>query len=204
MQDLLDQKPYTNPDDIILDRENYTITMSENMSIDLGGVSKGYISELLIEYLDSLNLEGYLLNNGESNISIGGINPTKESQLYLLAITDPTMELPYYATIYLTDGDQLVTSGDYQQYYMVSGDIYHHIIHNDTLMPERHSRSVSLIYHDPALADIYSTAIFLMTLEDGLAFVNGIEGLEAIWYGVDGTISFSENFEELYLHNIYE
>jgi len=203
MQDLLDAKAFTDPDDIILDEENYTITMSAGMSLDLGGVSKGFISGKLIEYLDALDLNGYLLNNGESNISIGGVHPTRENEMFLLAITDPTYSLPYYATVYLSDGDQLVTSGDYQQYYVVGDDLYHHIIHNDTLIPERNSRSVSIITNDPALADLYSTAIFLMTIEEGTLFVDSIAGLEAIWYGMDGTVSFSENFEEEYLFNLY-
>lgn len=202
--DLQAANAYTNPDNIVLDSENYTITMGENMSLDLGGVSKGFISGKLIEYLDALNLDGYLLNNGESNISIGGTHPTRENGMFLLAITDPTYTLPYYATVYLGDGDQLVTSGDYQQYYRVGDDLYHHIIHNVTLMPERNSRSISIVTDDPALADLYSTAIFLMTIEEGIEFVDGIDGLEAIWYGMDGTISFSENFEVLYLHNLYE
>ncbi len=204
MQDLLNAKVYTNPNDIILDSENYTITMGPNMSLDLGGISKGYISGKIVEYLDSLNLDGYLINNGESNISIGGTHPTRESGQFLLAITDPTYTLPYYATLYLSAGDQLVTSGDYQQYYKIGDTIYHHIIHNVTLMPEQNSRSVSIVTSDAALADLYSTAIFLMTIEEGQDFVNGIEGLEAIWYGLDGTIYFSENLESMYLNILYE
>ena len=204
MNDLVDASLFTNPDDIIMNSENYSITMGEGMSIDLGGVSKGFISGKIIEYLDSINLSGYLLNNGESNISIGGTHPTREGGKFILAITDPTFNLPYYATVYLEDGDQLVTSGDYQQYYMVGDDLYHHIIHNDTLMPERNSRSVSIIYSDPAISDLYSTAIFLMPIEEGIEFIDGIDGLEGIWYGMDGTIHFSQNFEELYLQDTFE
>ncbi|KFZ26036.1 MAG: Thiamine biosynthesis lipoprotein ApbE precursor [Candidatus Izimaplasma bacterium HR2] len=195
---------YTNPDNIIMDRENLTITMNEFMSIDLGGVSKGYISRVIIEYLDSLELNGFLLNNGESNISLGGTHPTRESGDFNIAVTDPTRALPYYATVYLGDGEQLVTSGDYQQYFKVDGVIYHHIISGDTLFPERNSRSVSIVFTDPALADLYSTAIFIMTITEGIEFVDSIDGLEAIWYGLDGTIYFSANFESEYLNQIYE
>jgi len=203
MADLENASNYTNPKDVILDYENYTITMKENMSLDLGGVSKGYISKKLVEYLNTLPLDGYLINNGESNISIGGTHPTRENGLFLLAITDPTFALPYYATIYLSDGDQLITSGDYQQYYLVDDVLYHHIINNVTLMPERYFRSVSIIYNDPALGDLYSTAIFTMTIKDGQDFVNSIIGLEAIWYGMDGTIYYSDNFEDTYLDTLY-
>lgn len=209
LSELQEQEIYTNQDDIDLDREFLTITMKEGMSIDLGGVSKGYISGVIIEYLDSLDLRGYILNNGESNISIGGTHPLdglntlNEGGRFVIAITDPTHQLPYYATVYLEDGDQLVTSGDYQQYFVVDDVIYHHIISGDTLFPERNSRSVSIITSDPGLADLYSTAIFLMTISAGIDFVNDIDGLEAIWYGVDGTIHFSENFESEYLYKTY-
>ena len=195
---------FTNQNDIIMDRDNLSITMDEGMSIDLGGVSKGYISRIINEYLDTLDITGYLLNNGESNISLGGTHPTRESGDFLIAVTDPTRTLPYYATVYLGNGEQLVTSGDYQQYFEVNGEIYHHIISGNSLFPDRNSRSVSIIYNDPALADLYSTAIFLMSIEDGITFVDNTEGLEAIWYGLDGTIYFSENFESDYLNKIYE
>ena len=70
-------------------------------------------------------------------------------------------------------------------------------------MPERFSRSVSIITDDPALADLYSTAIFTMSIEDGLLFVNGIDGLEAIWYTIDNKAVMSDNFEEMYLVDLY-
>lgn len=201
MQELNAANQYTNTSNIILDETNLTITMEPHMSLDLGGVSKGYISGKIIEYLDTINLSAYLLNNGTSNISIGGTHPTRESQKFVIGITDPTniYSQTGYALINLSDGDQLVTSGDYQQYYMVDDVLYHHIIHNVTLFPERYCRSVSIATSDPALADLYSTAIFLMPIEEGIDFVDGIDGLEAIWYGLDGTIYFSENFESDYL-----
>ncbi|MEC9485570.1 MAG: FAD:protein FMN transferase [Candidatus Izemoplasma sp.] len=196
---------YTNPEDIILNETNLTIQMGPSMSLDLGGVSKGIISGVLTDYLDALDLYGYLLNNGESNISIGGEHPSRDNGKFILAITDPTFSgaYPYYATIYLSDGDQLVTSGDYQKYYMVDGERYHHIINPNTLMPESYSRSVSIVTSDPGLADLYSTAIFTMPISEGQTFVNNIDNLEAIWYGNDGTIHFSENFEEMYLIELF-
>jgi thiamine biosynthesis lipoprotein len=200
--DLQAANQYTDPGDIILDEENLTITMQENMSIDLGGVSKGYISGKVIDYLESLNIS-YLLNNGTSNISIGGTHPTRENGKFLLAITDPSDPFGWYAEVYLGDGDQLVTSGDYQQYFEVDDELYHHIINPNTLFPERYSRSVSIITSDPALADLYSTAIFTMSIEDGLTFVNSIDGLEAIWYTLDDTAVLSDNFYANYINELY-
>lgn len=195
---------FTDPAGITLDGENHTITMQDNMSLDLGGMSKGFISGKIMEYLDGLDFSGYLLNNGESNISIGGTHPTRENGKFLLAITDPTFETQFYATVFLNDGDQLVTSGDYQQYYLVDDEVYHHIINPTTLFPDRTCRSVSIITSDPALADIYSTAIFTMSMADGLTFVDTTDGLEAIWFGIDGTIQMSANFATMYLNELTE
>jgi thiamine biosynthesis lipoprotein len=193
---------FTDPANIILNQSNNSITMQPGMKLDLGGISKGYISGKIIEYLNSLNIS-YLLNNGTSNISIGGVHPTRENGKFLLAITDPSNPQNWYAEVYLSDGDQLVTSGDYQQYFIVDGNLYHHIINPNTLFPERYSRSVSLIMKNPALADLYSTAIFNMTIDEGLAFVNSHEDLEAIWYSLDGKAIMSDNFDDLYLNKLY-
>ncbi len=198
-QMLFSQKDYTLSKNIILDEENKTITMQENMSLDLGEITKGYISKMLIDYLNSLPLEGYLLNNGESNVSVGGTNPKRENGKFVIGITNPVDISSLYEVIVINDGDQIVTSGDYQQYYMVDDVLYHHIISNTTLVPESYCHSVSVVYSDPALADIYSTALFLMSIHDGLDFVNNIDGLEAIWYGIDGKTYYSENFKLLYL-----
>jgi len=84
------RRAYTNPSQIILDEQNLTITMGENMGIDLGGISKGYVSGLLIDYLDTLDVYGYLLNNGQSNVSVGGINPRTDDGSFTIAVTDPT------------------------------------------------------------------------------------------------------------------
>ncbi len=204
MNDLNERNLYTDPSKIILDRENLTIKMEDNMALDLGGVSKGYISGVIVDYLNTFDVYGYLLNNGQSNISIGGMNPRTEDGSFTLAITDPTdvqdIAQKYgYAWVKLYDGDQLVTSGDYQKYFELDGVIYHHIISPVTLYPLNYMRSVSIIMDDPALADLYSTAIFNMTLSEGLTFVDGITDLDAMWFIDSNDIRFSDLFEEDHL-----
>ena len=90
----------------------------------------------------------------------------------------------------------LVTSGDYQRYYVVDGVEYCHIIDPDTLMPADYFASVSIICDDSGVADALSTSVFNMPFEEGLEFVNGLEGVEAVWIMHDGSIEYSEGFEE--------
>ncbi len=78
-------------------------------------------------------------------------------------------------------------------FYLVDGEVYHHIINPYTMYPDRYSRQVTIITNDSRAADILSTSVYLMTLEDGLEFVDSLENVEAIWYGLDDEIYYSKN-----------
>ena len=205
--------PFMDSSNITIDSENNTISMTENMKLDLGAVSKGYMSQKLKEYLDSLDISGYLLNAGTSIVLVGGQYGLRESGVFNVVATDPTYSLKigspnssksWYAWLEIKDGDVIITSGDYDRYYMAGDEYLHHIIDPNTLQPERNLRAVTLVTDDASLGDIYSTAIFLMSVEEGIEFVNSIPNLEAIWYGIDGTISYSENLESTYLRTLNE
>ncbi len=192
----------TNPDDVILDTTNQTISFQqENMGINLGGMAKGYVSNIIADYF---NQEGvtFLLNMGNSNVIGGGINPGREDGNFYIALSTPTTEFTlnnsYYMVLKIPEGKAVVTSGNSQRFFigLDDGEVYHHIIDPQTNYPGGYSMSVSLIYEDSALADILSTAIYLLPLEDAMDFVNSFDGLEAVWYHYDGTYTYSSGFDQ--------
>ena len=89
----------------------------------------------------------------------------------------------------------VVTSGNYQRYYIVDGERYCHIIDPDTQMPADYFLSVSIIAKDSGVADALSTSVYNMPYEEGLAFVNALDGVEAMWIMEDKSMRYSENFE---------
>jgi thiamine biosynthesis lipoprotein len=200
LTDLEEQAQYTDPSKIVLDENTKSITLEENMSLDLGGMTKGYVTKLVGEYLKSTDILGYIINNGSSNISTYGVHPTRENGIFLIGITDPTNVSDHYLVLKISKDKEIITSGDYQQYGITDEVKYHHIIDPTTLYPSRYMHSVTLIYNDAALGDIYSTTLFNMSIEDGLSFVNNDPNLDAVFYGLDGTIYYSEGFRENYIN----
>ncbi|MBN2541099.1 MAG: FAD:protein FMN transferase [Bacilli bacterium] len=207
--DLIDGISFnTNPADIVLDPETNTISfLKENMGIDLGGMAKGYVSKIISDYLDSAGIT-YLLNTGNSNVIGGGFNPARENGYFYIALSKPTTSFSimteYYLTVMVPEGMAVVTSGNNQRFFIGIDDeeVYHHIIDPITNYPGGYSMSVTLLYEDSALADILSTAIYLMPLEDAKSFVNNYDGLEAVWYHYDGTYEYSDGFEQ-YIAEVY-
>ena len=104
--------------------------------------------------------------------------------------------------VLVVQGESIVTSGDYQRFYQDDNGIrYHHLIDPDTLYPAVYFRSVSIITEDSGLADFLSSAVFLMSYEDGLKLINSLDGVEAIWLLEDGQIRMSDGLKDN--ENIY-
>lgn len=96
----------------------------------------------------------------------------------------------------MKNGETVVTSGDYQRYFIVDGKRYCHIIDKSTLMPADKISSVTVITGNSADADMLSTALFVMNAEDGKNFVDSTDGVEAIWVTKDGKTVRSSGFRK--------
>ncbi|MDD3712343.1 MAG: FAD:protein FMN transferase [Candidatus Izemoplasmatales bacterium] len=199
-----------NPEDIILNEESLTIDFAkDDMGLDLGGFAKGYFSEIMAEHLNQYNIN-YILNLGQSNVYAHGQNLTKQDGLFYIALTTPFRgegDPAYYAVVKLSDGLNLVSSGNYQRYFKNVNDfsdetLYHHIIDPRTYYPGGEVTSLTVLYDNAAIGDILSTTLYLMTLEEGLEFVNNTEGLEALWYVDKDNIVMSDNFADYLMEPI--
>lgn len=167
-----------------IDEDNNTVRITDpNASIDVGALGKGYATEKAAEYLRSVGADSYVLNVG-GNIRIIGHKP--DGSGWVTGIKDPSDPESYAMYITLAD-TSCVTSGDYERFFTVDSQRYHHIIDKDTLMPSDYFSSVTVITADSGLADVLSTALFSMSYEDGFALVEKIGGVDVIWVTGDGT-----------------
>ena len=190
---------HTNMDDLILDSENMTVYFADpEMKLDVGATAKGYATEVVAKMLESGPMTSFLISAG-GNVRAGAA-PQDGRKAWGVGIQDPdgaVFGLSDYVEVLYIAGLSVVTSGDYQRFYTVDGENYHHLIDPDTLMPSKEFRSVSIITEDSGLADMLSTATFLMPYEQSRAFIESLEGVDAIWLFPDGTMQMTEGAMKL-------
>lgn len=179
--------------DIIL-KDNNKIK-NNHVNIDLGSISKGYTTKIVGEYLESINLDEYLINAG-GNVLVG--KHYKNSN-YKIGIEDPNNKDDIF-TVLKGNNISIVTSGGYERYYEYNGKKYHHIIDPKTLYPTDYMKSVTIITKDSALADTLSTYLFLMSVEEGKKYINKLDNVEAIWYTNNDEIILSDGAKK----NVYK
>lgn len=176
---------------MVIDENNNTVTLQDPlMKLDVGAIAKGYAVECVAQSLEEKGISGYVLNVGGNVRTIGG---KSDGTPWTVGIENPDGD-DYLAYLQL-QGESVVTSGSYQRFYYVDGKPYHHIIHPDTLMPAEGYVSVSVVCKDSGLGDALSTALFCMSQKDGMALVESLPEVEALWVTADGTQTFSSGWE---------
>lgn len=190
---LLQAAEHTDFEQIEIDEQASTVYIpDEEMSLDVGAIAKGYATKCLAETLKDAGVTSALLSLGGNVETIG----TKaDGKPWRVGVQNPdTSAAQSYLHVVNLNDSCLVTSGTYQRYYEVDGVRYHHIINPDTLMPWNTYDSVSILCDDSGRADAFSTAVFNMEPEEGMAFVEAQEGVEALWVFPDGSEQMSSGF----------
>ncbi len=180
-------------DDLVIDRENSTVErLDVEMTLDVGAVAKGYAVARVADTLRKSGVSGYLLNVGGNVCAIG---ERPDGKKWAVGVENPTgdEEEPYIAYLSVSD-KSVVTSGAYQRYYFVEGEKYHHIIDPKTLMPGINYISVTVICDDSGVGDALSTALFCMSLDEGVTLVESLDGIEAMWVLPSEEIKYSSGF----------
>lgn len=172
-----------------IDETASTVFISDaRVRLDVGAVAKGWAAQRVAEKAP----RGLLLSVGGNVCATGP--KTADGTPWVIGVQNPDGN-DYLHTLYVSGGS-VVTSGDYQRTYLVDGKLYHHIIDPETLMPSTYWRSVTVVCDDSGLADALSTALFLMSREDGQALLDKT-GAMALWVDAQGNRYYSPGFEAM-------
>lgn len=172
-----------NNSEIFADKSSVSFS-SEGEGIDVGAICKGYLASVMFDGFKKAGYNGLLINLG-GNITLVG---DKNGEPFIIGIKKPYGNSAF-CSLKVSDCS-VVTSGGYERYFEYNGIKYHHILDPRTGYPaDSCLQSVTVVCKNHAMADILSTACFVVGLEDSIDLLNHFRDD----YGILGCVFLSEN-----------
>ncbi|MCC5910704.1 MAG: FAD:protein FMN transferase [Clostridiaceae bacterium] len=162
---------------------NKVFLKDANMSIDLGGIAKGYAVDEAARVLKDHGIKSGFVNLGGDIYVLG---PKPDGSHWKMGIENPlkNSETPsnhVIAGISLIN-KAIVTSGDYERTLEGTDQHFHHILDPETGYPTKNELTSTTIIANTAIsADVLSTAVFVMGLEKGFNFIEELTDVEGIF-----------------------
>ncbi len=186
-------KSLVNFREIQIDQNNMTVFLPRTgMKIDLGGIAKGYIIDRAADLLKELGMEhGYVDGGGD----IRFIRPKADGSPWRIGITNPRGP-GIIAAVTGTD-NAILSSGDYDRYFITDDGVrVHHIIDPHTGYPSSLAQSVTVVAENAVVADILSTAFFMLPIEEVMDIAKK-QNVHVLIVTGEGQIVMSKDMEDI-------
>jgi thiamine biosynthesis lipoprotein len=145
------------------------------MAISLDGIAKGYIVDQGIDELKRLGYGNILVEAG-GDLSAGG--ERVQGQPWRVGLQAPREDLAHLMAKLEVRDQSVATSGDYMQAFTEDFQ-HHHILDPRTGISSPELASATIVTASGALADGLATAAMVMGLDESLALIEKLEGIEA-------------------------
>ena len=170
--------------DLAKDKFGYHVKLNKaGFRIGFGAIGKGYAANMAREVMrrDTNVLGGVV--NAAGDLATFGIN--EQGASWKIGITDPINPQRWLGELEVGEL-AVVTSGDYEKYFMVNGQRYSHIIDPRTALPTQGVRSVTIVCPNAEIADALATSVFVLGETKGLALINRLKNIEGLIITEDG------------------
>lgn len=155
------------------------------MRLDMGGIAKGYATDRAVDSLKAQGVTSALINAG-GNVRVVGTRP--DGKPWRIGVQHPRNPDEVIAKLALTNWDTMETSGDYQRFILRNNVRYSHILDPRTGKQPSEVASVTMVMNNSADGDVFSTALFVLGVEQGMAVLKQFPGVDAIFVTVDGQV----------------
>ncbi len=177
-----------------IDGDTVTLTDPE-AAIDLGSVAKGWIADRMKELLVSRGVDHAILSLGGNVLCLGG---RPDGAPYKVGIRYPEKDSEALAATVSVREESVVTSGVYERFFVENGEVFHHLLDPATGLPLRGGLlAVSVVGPCSARCDALSTLCFALGADEGLAYIDSLDGYEAVFITEDHALHRSAGFAAL-------
>ena len=185
-------KGFVGYDKVVFNDSAYSVFLpKKGMSLDLGGIGKGYASWCVARLWKKLGITSGAINAGGDLFMFG---KACSSDTWDVSIQNPFKKNEIIYTVKQTDR-AVATSGDYERYFEIDSVKYSHILNPKTCKPAIGISSVTVFADNPTLADALATTLSVLGVKIGLDLVNQINGVDAIIIQSNGEVFFSSELD---------
>lgn len=185
-----------NYNDIEFNDDNKSIKLkNKNQSVDVNCIAKGFAADEVKRVLEENGIQNAIVNLG-GNVYAHGCNP--DGSAWRIGIQNPIKQRGCFLGFLDVKNKSVVTSGDYEKFYLYNNEKYHHIMNPKTGYPVKNKIvSATIISNHSIDGDALTTCIYVMGVENGLKFIENFNNIDAIIvtddykvYGTDNITNF--------------
>lgn len=198
-KDIKKALPYIDYQKVSLEGQELSFQMP-GMGLDLGGIAKGFIADDLKAYLKKNGVKAAVINLGGNVLCIG----SKEgNEPFQIGVQQPFAERDKTVAAVAVKDMSVVSSGIYERYIKTKdGRFYHHIIDPKTgYSYDNDLLGVTILSKKSVDGDGLSTTCFAYGKEKGMAFINSLDDVYAIFITKDEKVWYSDGFKKYLLEN---
>lgn len=168
-----------NYNDIVLNETEKTVFLKrKGQSIDLGAIAKGYAADMVCKIFRKNKVSSALIDLGGNIYALG---KKSDRSLWTIGIQNPFSKRGTFAGTIKVKNKSLVTSGNYERYFVQSGVRYQHIIDPRTGFPSTSSIVSATIVSDTSIeGDGLSTGIYILGLDKSIRIINSLKNVDAV------------------------
>ena len=156
--------------------------------MDLGGIAKGYAVDQAVKVLQQEGIKAGIVNAG-GDLRLFGHKTEKEKNWHI-GIQHPRKPEGILLSLKITD-KSIVTSGDYERFFLKDGIRYHHIIDPKTGRPPHNCQGVTILAESTLAADALATAVFILGPDKGMKLIETLPKVEGIIVDNQGEVTLS-------------
>lgn len=155
-----------------------TAHLPAGMSVDLGGIGKGFAVDKAFEAVCRASSIAVMLDLG-GNMRVAG--QAEAGVNWIIGVRNPFDKEHLVGKIALPSGMAVATSGSYERFVDLGDRRYSHIIDPRTGYPVEGMAGVTVVSPTATTADALSTGLFVLGIQAGLKVLEEVPGTEVIF-----------------------
>ncbi|WP_257446441.1 FAD:protein FMN transferase [Archangium lipolyticum] len=161
------------------------------MQLGLGGLAKGWGVDQAVKKLRGLGFNDFFVQAGGDFYAAG----KKAGRPWKVGIRDPRGERDSVFAVLEVSDAAFSTSGDYENFFVLDGKRYHHIIDPRTCYPANASRSATILAPNAVDAEVLTKSVFILGGQEGLALAEKF-GASAVVVTAENQVLVSPRLEK--------